>query len=85
MSTTHIDDIDDVDFYRIPFNLVLPLLIARKVHLKDGFAFVPDNDISSLFVNTLETNLQKGFKVHFEFVCIKCFIELHFHVFLKFL
>jgi len=48
--------ISEMDYFRVPFALVLDLVRARRVFLKDGKAFVPYTD----FIVIIATQFRKG-------------------------
>ena len=45
-----IDQVDSVDFYKVPFTDVLDLVRGRRVFLKQGFAYVPRQELVSIIL-----------------------------------
>ncbi|XP_038152150.1 DNA primase large subunit [Cyprinodon tularosa] len=52
--------LENEDFYKVPFQDALDLVRARKVYLKDGYAFIPHNDIVTIVLNDFRTRLSKA-------------------------
>ncbi|KAL4640910.1 DNA primase large subunit [Arapaima gigas] len=52
--------VEEQDFYKVPFQDALDLVRTRKVFLKDGFAYVPHQDIVTIVLNDFRTTLSKA-------------------------
>ncbi|XP_017268330.1 DNA primase large subunit [Kryptolebias marmoratus] len=48
------------EFYKVPFQDALDLVRTRKVYLKDGFAYIPHQDIVTIVLNDFRTRLSKA-------------------------
>ncbi|XP_068137529.1 DNA primase large subunit [Hyperolius riggenbachi] len=57
LSTTKLEDLE---FYKVPFQAALDLVRPRKVFLSKGFAFVPPKDIVTIILNDFRTRLSKA-------------------------
>ncbi|XP_075058666.1 DNA primase large subunit isoform X2 [Mixophyes fleayi] len=51
---------EDVDFYKVPFQAALDLVRPRKVFLSQGFAFIPSTDIVAIVQNDFRVRLSKA-------------------------
>ncbi|XP_018604760.1 DNA primase large subunit [Scleropages formosus] len=52
--------VEEQDFYKVPFQDALDLVRMRKVFVKDGFAYVPHQDIVTIVLNDYRTRLSKA-------------------------
>ncbi|XP_008207104.1 DNA primase large subunit isoform X1 [Nasonia vitripennis] len=57
MSTAKEGDFENTDFYELPFDKVVDLISDRKVYLHKGIAYVPQNDLITVFLTHFRTNL----------------------------
>lgn len=57
LSTTKLEELQ---FYKVPFQAALDLVRPRKVFLSKGFAFIPHKDIVMLILNDFRTRLSKA-------------------------
>ncbi|MED6271506.1 DNA primase large subunit, partial [Characodon lateralis] len=48
------------DFYKVPFQDALDLVRTRKVYLKEGYAYIPHNEIVTIVLNDFRTRLSKA-------------------------
>ncbi|MEQ2228050.1 DNA primase large subunit [Ilyodon furcidens] len=48
------------DIYKVPFQDALDLVRTRKVYLKEGYAYIPHNDIVTIVLNDFRTRLSKA-------------------------
>lgn len=82
-------DIDDIQFYRVPFSHVPSLIKKRKVFIINGEAFVPEEEMVFLFMPHFRRILISGFEVSTklnmnllnDYNCL--FSVLHFRVHVK--
>lgn len=51
-------DIDNIDFYELPFSEVFDLVSDRKVYVYKGIAYVPQTELLSVFVSHFRHFLQ---------------------------
>uniref|UniRef100_A0A6I8R7G9 DNA primase large subunit n=1 Tax=Xenopus tropicalis TaxID=8364 RepID=A0A6I8R7G9_XENTR len=51
---------EDLEFYKVPFQAALDLVRPRKVFLWHGFAYIPHTDIVSIVLNDFRTKLSKA-------------------------
>ena len=49
-----------MEYYKVPFMDVLPLVSRRSVYLENGFAYVPRNQLATLVQGAFRTKLSKG-------------------------
>ncbi|XP_063772811.1 DNA primase large subunit isoform X2 [Pseudophryne corroboree] len=52
--------LEDLTFYRVPFQDALDLVRPRKVYLAQGFAFIPHRDIVTIILNEFRTRLSRA-------------------------
>jgi len=52
-----------MDYYKVPFSEVLPLVATRKVFLEKGFAYVSRDNISSVLVGRFRSSLSKSLTI----------------------
>uniref|UniRef100_A0A1A8EHR1 DNA primase large subunit n=1 Tax=Nothobranchius kadleci TaxID=1051664 RepID=A0A1A8EHR1_NOTKA len=52
--------VEDQDFYKVPFQDALDLVRTRKVYLKEGYAYIPHQDIVTIVLNDFRTRLSKA-------------------------
>ncbi|KAG8445565.1 hypothetical protein GDO86_010368 [Hymenochirus boettgeri] len=52
--------LEELEYYKVPFQATLDLVRTRKVFLWHGFAFIPHTDIVSVVLNDFRTNLSKA-------------------------
>ncbi|KAM4729447.1 DNA primase large subunit isoform 1-T2 [Anableps anableps] len=52
--------LEELDFYKVPFQDALDLVRTRKVYLKEGYAYIPPNDIVTIVLNDFRTRLSKA-------------------------
>uniref|UniRef100_A0A1A8EWW6 DNA primase large subunit n=1 Tax=Nothobranchius korthausae TaxID=1143690 RepID=A0A1A8EWW6_9TELE len=52
--------VEDQDFYKVPFQDALDLVKTRKVFLKEGYAYIPHQDIVTIVLNDFRTRLSKA-------------------------
>ncbi|XP_008292230.1 DNA primase large subunit [Stegastes partitus] len=52
--------VEDQDFYKVPFQDALDLVRARKVYLKAGYVYIPQQDIVTIVLNDFRTRLSKA-------------------------
>uniref|UniRef100_A0A3Q0SSQ6 DNA primase large subunit n=1 Tax=Amphilophus citrinellus TaxID=61819 RepID=A0A3Q0SSQ6_AMPCI len=48
------------EFYKVPFQDALDLVRSRKVYLKQGYAYIPHQDIVTIVLNDFRTRLSKA-------------------------
>ncbi|KPP73838.1 hypothetical protein Z043_107049 [Scleropages formosus] len=60
--------VEEQDFYKVPFQDALDLVRMRKVFVKDGFAYVPHQDIVTIVLNDYRTRLSKALAVSHCFI-----------------
>ncbi|XP_018060402.1 PREDICTED: DNA primase large subunit-like isoform X1 [Atta colombica] len=63
MSSPNINDIDNTQFYRIPFFHIANLIRKRKVFVMQGEAFVPEQEMAFVFVSYFRRTLISSFEV----------------------
>lgn len=63
MSSSHVSNIDSMQFYRVPFSHVTSLIKKRKVFVMHGEAFVPEGEIAFMFVPYFKRILISSFEV----------------------
>ncbi|XP_018304460.1 DNA primase large subunit isoform X2 [Mycetomoellerius zeteki] len=63
MSSPNINDVDNTQFYRIPFFHVANLIRKRKVFVMHGEAFVPKQEMAFVFVSHFRRILISSFEV----------------------
>lgn len=63
MSSLYINDIDSVQFYKVPFSRVISLVKKRKIFITQGKAFVPEGEIVFMFTPHFKRILISGFEV----------------------
>ncbi|XP_072937346.1 DNA primase large subunit [Epargyreus clarus] len=61
--STPYDDIEKFKFYKVKFYEVLDLVRARKVFIKDGYAYIPDKDFISVLSTQFRTHLKQTLAV----------------------
>jgi hypothetical protein len=64
-ASTQVKEMNDVEFYKVPFEQALDLVAQRRVFLSKGFVFVPSTDLGSLLVAQFRSNLSKSLVVRF--------------------
>ncbi|XP_047207779.1 DNA primase large subunit isoform X1 [Girardinichthys multiradiatus] len=52
--------LEEQDFYKVPFQDALDLVRTRKVYLKEGYAYIPHNEIVAIVLNDFRTRLSKA-------------------------
>ncbi|MBN3308890.1 DNA primase large subunit [Amia ocellicauda] len=52
--------VQDLEFYKVPFQDALDLVRSRKVFLRGGFAFIPHQEIVTIVLNDFRTRLSKA-------------------------
>ncbi|XP_008428058.1 DNA primase large subunit [Poecilia reticulata] len=52
--------VEEQDFYKVPFQDALDLVRTRKVYLKEGYAYIPHNEIVTIVLNDFRTRLSKA-------------------------
>lgn len=52
--------VEEQDFYKVPFQDALDLVRTRKVYLKEGYAYIPHDDIVTIVLNDFRTRLSKA-------------------------
>lgn len=64
-STAYLSEvaIDSSEFYKVPFTEVLPLVKARRVYLKSGFAYIPSNELVVCIQAKFRANLNEALNV----------------------
>lgn len=55
-----------MDFYKVPFLDVLPLVSKRQVYLEGGFAYVPRNQLATLVQGAFRAKLSKDMAVAYK-------------------
>lgn len=63
MSSSHVSNIDIVQFYKVLFIHVTSLVKKRKVFIMNGEAFVPEGEIAFMFVPYFKSTLISSFEV----------------------
>ncbi|KAK2145558.1 hypothetical protein LSH36_673g00032 [Paralvinella palmiformis] len=51
------------DYYKVPFTEVLDLVKSRKVYLRSGFAYVPDNELIVIIISVFRSKLSRALAV----------------------
>lgn len=70
-STVREGDFENTDFYELPFDKVVDLISDRKVYLHKGIAYVPQNDLITVFLAHFRTNLSIELNVSYRLsLCI---------------
>lgn len=85
--SSHINDIDNMQFYKVPFSSVGSLVKKRKVFIREGAAFVPEGEIVFLFVPYFKKILLSGFEVSIMIKHLSSFIQTYrcdYHYFLSY-
>uniref|UniRef100_A0A0B6Z753 DNA primase large subunit n=2 Tax=Arion vulgaris TaxID=1028688 RepID=A0A0B6Z753_9EUPU len=59
----HMSNIDDIEYYKVPFTEALDLVRNRKVFLQSGFAYVPQDDLVSILLSVYRTLLSQALTV----------------------
>ena len=49
-----------MDFYKVPFMDVLPLVSKRQVYMEGGYAYVPRNQLQTLIQGAFRAKLSKS-------------------------
>lgn len=75
--SSHDNNIDNTQFYRIPFSHIANLIKKRKVFVTRGEAFVPDQEMAFMFVSYFRRILISNFEVSMN-VIIE-FINNYYH------
>ncbi|XP_076021141.1 DNA primase large subunit [Genypterus blacodes] len=52
--------VEDQDFYKVPFQDALDLVRTRRVYLKAGYVYIPQQDIVTIVLNDFRTSLSKA-------------------------
>lgn len=67
MSTVgyNLADVENKDFYKVPFQEVSDLVSRRLVYIKGGYAYVPSAELVSCLVSMLRSNLNEELVVSF--------------------
>ncbi|XP_037128322.1 DNA primase large subunit [Syngnathus acus] len=52
--------VEEQDFYKVPFQDALDLVRTRKVYLKAGYVYIPQQDIVTIVLNDFRTGLSKA-------------------------
>jgi DNA primase large subunit len=60
MASSHIPNVFDREFYKVPFENASELVAQRKVFVRDGFAYVPVADVVSLLVGEFRMRLSRS-------------------------
>lgn len=63
MSSSHISDIDNTQFYRVLFSHIANLIKKRHVFVMQGEAFVPEQEMAFMFVSHFKRILISSFEV----------------------
>ncbi|XP_071554134.1 DNA primase large subunit-like isoform X2 [Temnothorax nylanderi] len=63
MSSPHVSNIDNTQFYRIPFSHVASLIKKRKVFIMQGEAFITEQEMAFVFVSHFRRILISGFEI----------------------
>lgn len=63
MAAKDAEQIDSIDFYKVPFTDVLDLVRGRRVYLKSGFAYVPRNELVSIILGIFRSQLSLALTV----------------------
>lgn len=63
MSSSNVSDIDNIQFYKVPFPQVANLVKKRKVFIAQGVAFVPEKEMAYVFVSHFRRILISAFEV----------------------
>lgn len=64
LQSSVVQNISDVDFYKVSFLAVLDLVRHRKCFLKAGYAYVSSNDFSSIIGNHHQKFIERGLMAH---------------------
>lgn len=64
-ATVNVNDvlIDTTNFYRVPFTEVCSLVKTRRVFLKQGFAYVPENELGVCILSKFRAELSEALNV----------------------
>ncbi|XP_011632163.1 DNA primase large subunit-like isoform X2 [Pogonomyrmex barbatus] len=62
MSSPYVSDIDNIQFYRVSFVHTTNLIKKRKVFIKEGDAFVPEEEMAFVFVSYFKRILVSSFE-----------------------
>ena len=62
-ASRHVKDLNDVEFYKVPFEKALDLVSQRSVFLSKGFVYVPSTELGSLITSQFRLNLSKSLVV----------------------
>ena len=52
-----------MDFYKVPFMDVLPLVSKRQVYMEGGYAYVPRNQLQTLIQGAFRAKLSKSLSI----------------------
>lgn len=63
MSSSHVSNINSMQFYKVLFSHVTSLVKKRKVFIRNGEAFVPEGEIAFVFVPYFKRILISSFEV----------------------
>ena len=55
-----------MDFYKVPFMDVLPLVSKRKVYIEKGFAYVPRSQLATLIQGAFRAKLSKDLSIAYK-------------------
>lgn len=62
-SSSHDSNIDNTQYYRIPFSHIANLIKKRKVFITQGEAFVPEQEMAFMFVSHFRRILMSNFEI----------------------
>lgn len=70
MSSPYVNNIDNVQFYRVSFSRVPSLIKKRTVFIMQGEAFVPEREMAFVFVSHFKRILISSFEVGIKMIII---------------
>lgn len=82
MCSPHVN-IDNTQFYRVPFFHIANLIKKRKVFIAQGEAFVPEQEMAFMFVSHFKKILMSSFEVSMNMIIVNlsnCYRFLLCHI-----
>ena len=71
-STVKDTDFENTDFYELPFDEVVDLIADRRVYVHRGVAYVPQNDLNTVFIAHFKSNIAVELNVCSRYITIGC-------------
>lgn len=70
MSSPYVNNIDNTQFYKVPFSHITSLIKKRKVFVMQGKAFVPEQEMAFVFVSHFRRILISSFEVSIKIIIV---------------